>query len=102
MKEQRKELVSLARNGNRYLPEQKESEERTLRQLHNQRTRYNLFFEGYSLGKNGGNIDEVTETVELDGKVVEKKNDRSFIGGYRKGLEDYRQKIKGEETHKTR
>ncbi len=102
MKEQRRELISQAREGNRHLPEQKEIEERSLRQLHNKKIRDNLYLEGYYLGKIGGNIDEVTDTVELDGKVVAKKEDRSFIGGYRTGLEDYRKNIKGEEAHKTK
>ena len=102
MKDRNDELIQIARDGNRYTNDYSESTERTLRQLHNNRIRDNLYHEGYALGRCGGNIEEITEMIELDGKMVEKRTNGSFKGGYKLGLEDYKQSIKDEETRKAR
>ena len=76
--------------------------ERNLRHIHNNKIRGLLFQEGYSLGFRGEDIDSVTDTVELEGKTIEKRNDPSFRGGYKSGLKEYQAKIKNEETHMSR
>lgn len=102
MKDRNEELIKIARDGNRYTNDYNESKDRTLRQLHNARLRNTLYQEGYRLGVNGGNIDDVTDTFEIDGKVMKKNTDGSFKAGYSAGLNDLKAKIKNEEFHKTR
>ena len=102
MKDQQNEKIKFVRDANRFIPDRKAAEERDLRRMHNARIRNTLFQEGYSLGVHGGDIDTVTDTVELDGKIVEKRSDPSFRGGYKSGLRDYQSKFKEEETHMSR
>lgn len=100
MKDERNERISKIRELNKQIPEQVEIDARRARQEKDRRTRDALYQEGKELGMMGGNIDEVTGTVELNGKLEEKRTNGSFIGGYNAGREFA--SMYGEKSHKTR
>ena len=84
MKDENRNLINLARDYNRHNNDYRESQERRLRQDHNNRERQKIFQDGYGFGKKG---------LDFDSIEYPNKEDRSFMQGYRQGLEDYKAQI---------
>lgn len=102
MKDANDEKIKLARDSNRYLHEYNESQERKLRQDYYNKVRQGLYREGYSLGIDNGDLESATDTVEINGKLVVKKDDNSFKAGYKQGLTDLAERTKQNNSHKSR
>ena len=108
MKDSNAEMIKLARSGNMYHDEYEASKERTLKSMDKVRRYDQLYHDGYSLGASGGVLDDQTELVEENGKMIPKKDHRNFKAGYKKGLEVFKIRVNAlknnnqGDIHKTR
>ena len=108
MKDSKDEMIKLARYSNTHVADYDAAKERTLKTMDKFRRYDQLYHDGYTLGANGGIIDNEVDLVEENGKMIPKNQHRNFKAGYKKGLEVYKIRLAAnqsygqDDSHKTR
>ena len=94
MKERKEKIAKLARETTLNYGDFLASKERTLKTYNTVKNYRVLFLDGYRKGLQNAPLENFTDLVEENGKMVQRKNHRSFLGGYKKGLEEGQKQVK--------
>ena len=95
-------IEKLARQTTMHFDEYEASKERTLKSNAKVAANQKLYLDGYAKGLKGVPLESFTDLVEENGKIIQRKDHRNFKAGYARGLQELKNQLEINNSHKTR